>query len=187
MSIEESLRTEGYRVQAELVRGDAAQSIVDAAEQFDADLTAMTTTHSRTHRARSLGAGQRAGSESFAQRKPVFLVRSGTENVQIPSLKRILVPLDGSELAETAFTQAQTLAKELSGSIVALRVLEPFTRLEREMIWQRHLVVDDVEFERRTEAEEYLHQIQGQLNEASIPGEVKLYSILETQQAPFCK
>ncbi|MBV7339502.1 universal stress protein [Chloroflexi bacterium TSY] len=172
--IKESLNAQGYSAQAEIVRGDAAQSIVDAAEQFNADLIAMTT-HGRTGIAR-WALGSVADRIIRTADQPVFLVRNEIEIPEKPSLKRILVPLDGSELAETAFTQAQTLAKELSGSIVTLRVLEPFSRLERELIWQQHLVVDDVEFERRTDAEEYLHKIESRMDAADIPCESKLYS-----------
>lgn len=172
--IQESLKAQGYSTQAEVIRGDAAQSIVDAAEQFNADLIAMTT-HGRTGIAR-WALGSVADRIIRTADQPVFLVRNGIEIPEKPSLKRILVPLDGSELAEIAFTQAQTLAKELTGSIVTLRVLEAFTRLEKELLWQQHLVIDDVEFERRIDAEEYLHKLASQMDAANIPCESKLYS-----------
>lgn len=40
-------------------------------------------------------------------------------------LNRILLPLDGSELAETALAPATALAEALSAEIVLLRVVDP--------------------------------------------------------------
>jgi nucleotide-binding universal stress UspA family protein len=70
--------------------------------------------------------------------------------------KRVLVPLDGSELAESVMPFLMDIAGPLDMAVVLLRVLEPITPMAVE--GGRMLAVDDVDTRRR-DAEEYLAPI----------------------------
>ena len=41
--------------------------------------------------------------------------------------KRILVPIDGSELSKLAFEQALSLAKMVNGDVTVIHIIEPYT------------------------------------------------------------
>ena len=111
------LRHQGRRVEPAFAFGDPAEQILRSAA--DADLIVMGT-HGR-------GAGGRAvfGSvaDRVARRAPVatLLVRGAAESA---SLARIVVPLDGSHLAETAVPLAATLADDLGLPIHLVQVID---------------------------------------------------------------
>ena len=94
-----------------VARGDAAEQILHAIEERDADLVVMTT-HGR-------GALGRAVYGSVADRiarfspVPVLLVRPGPDAEAEPAadIARLVLPLDGSDLAEAALPLAVELAK----------------------------------------------------------------------------
>ena len=67
--------------------------------------------------------------------------------------KRVVVPLDGSELAEGILPIASQIAGPLDLEVVLLRVLQPITPIIDETA--RSIVVDDLE-SRRARAREYL-------------------------------
>lgn len=59
---------------------------------------------------------------------PVLLVRSwqsGAGEADLGERRRVLVPLDGSELAEEALPVAERLADALSGELILLRAVPP--------------------------------------------------------------
>ena len=70
--------------------------------------------------------------------------------------KRVLVPLDGSELAESVLPLLTEIAGPLDMTIVLLRVLEPIPPMAAE--GTRHIVIDDLDTRRR-DAAEYLGPI----------------------------
>lgn len=100
--------------------GDPAEVILATAGEDD--LIIMTTHGS--------GAGARAVFGSVADRvvryskSPVLVVRGGERPVITAPITRIVVPLDGSDLAEQALTLAMELASSLKVSIRLLRVLD---------------------------------------------------------------
>ncbi len=74
--------------------------------------------------------------------------------------KRVLVPLDGSPLAEGVLPFLMDIAGPLDMAIVLLRVLEPVPPMAVE--GTKHVVVDDL-VARRRDAQEYLAPIAASL------------------------
>jgi nucleotide-binding universal stress UspA family protein len=79
--------------------------------------------------------------------------------------KRALVPLDGSPIAETIIPFILEIAGPLDMEVVLLRVVEPIPPIALE--GSRHIEVEDVEL-RRTDAEEYLAPIAGELRNKGV-------------------
>lgn len=79
--------------------------------------------------------------------------------------KRVLVPLDGSPIAEAIIPFILEIAGPLDMEVVLLRVVEPIPPIALE--GSRHIEVEDVEL-RRTHAEEYLAPIAVELRNKGV-------------------
>ena len=115
-------------VRGELVTGRPAEEILRYAEQNNVDLMMMAT-HGRSGIKR-WAMGSVADKVLRASKVPVWLVRAGMgERPDDESLRRtIVVPLDGSPLAESVLPHVETLAKQRGPQpidIVLLAVCEP--------------------------------------------------------------
>ncbi|MCX6049424.1 MAG: universal stress protein [Chloroflexi bacterium] len=127
-TIQQQLQKAGYRVLTQLAEGDAAEQILDVATHAHADLIAMAT-HGRSGLTRwALGSVAERVSQSSTL--PVLLMR-GQADLPHGKIERILVPLDGSILAEKALTHAQTLAKENGAELLLFQGI-PFIDVEDE-------------------------------------------------------
>jgi nucleotide-binding universal stress UspA family protein len=112
------LRAAGLRAHARVAVGYAADQIVQAATQFD--LVTMAT-HGRSG-IRRWAFGSVADSVLRRATTPLLLVRADqTEVVATGRPRRILVPLDGSALAEQALPVAMELARAAKATIVLMR------------------------------------------------------------------
>ena len=81
--------------------------------------------------------------------------------------KYILLPLDGSELAEVAIADAAAIARPNNAEITLLRVLRPITDVIK--IDTKHVIyIDDQLENRKRRAYEYLKSISDQLKKESI-------------------
>jgi len=110
-------------VRSELAVGDAAPEIVGCAERSHVDLIALAT-HGRSGIGRWLH-GSVAEAVLHATTTPLLLLQPGVERAAAPlALQRLVVPLDGSPLAEAALPVAEDLARALGLPIVLLRVVE---------------------------------------------------------------
>ncbi|OGQ78568.1 MAG: hypothetical protein A3F90_01055 [Deltaproteobacteria bacterium RIFCSPLOWO2_12_FULL_60_19] len=111
----------GAAVDCSVEIGRAAEVIVDRAAAQAGTLIAMTT-HGRSGVKRWL-LGSVAEKVLHAATNHVLLVRATDERKKTEevSLKRIVVPLDGSKLAELALPQAAELARTLGLEIVLVR------------------------------------------------------------------
>jgi nucleotide-binding universal stress UspA family protein len=118
----EPLRRQGRKVETAVGFGDPADLIVQGAAEADADLIVMGS-HGR-------GGGGRFLYGSVADRVarhgpcPTLIVRGGGQAVSAPPLTRVVVPLDGSALAERALPTAAALANDLGLPIHLVRVVE---------------------------------------------------------------
>lgn len=124
--VEKSVAQEGLRVETVRVVGAAHQEILRHAEENGFGLIAMAT-HGRSGLNRWVY-GSVADKVLHASDLPLLLVRpSGREKVlpQRRLLESLVVPLDGSELAEEALPFAEALAIRLELSITLVRVV-PF-------------------------------------------------------------
>lgn len=110
------------KVECIVEHGKPAELIVDKAAANSGTVIAMTT-HGRSGLNRWL-LGSIADKVLHAAANPLLLVRAG-ETIQTDRaamLARILVPLDGSALAETVLPHSAELAQKLGLEIVLLRV-----------------------------------------------------------------
>lgn len=113
-------RAQGAEVEVVVRFGDPAEAIIAAAA--DADLTVMTT--------RGRGAAGRMLFGSTADRvarhggTPTLLLRGGAEPVAAVAPRRLVVPLDGSPLAERALPVAVRLAQAWHLPLHLIRVVD---------------------------------------------------------------
>jgi nucleotide-binding universal stress UspA family protein len=114
------LRTEDREVELLQTWGDPADRIIEAAA--DADLIAMAT-HGRTGGERFIY-GSVTDCVARAVSVPVLLVPR-SHVASDPLIERIVVPLDGSDLAESAMPTAHALARHLAVPLHLLRVIDP--------------------------------------------------------------
>ncbi len=127
-TIRQQLHNAGYRVSTRLVEGDAAEQILEVAAHINIDLIAMAT-HGRSGITRwALGSvAERVSQNSIL---PVLLLRGQTD-LPHSKIKRILVPLDGSRLAEKALANAQQLAQANDAELCLFQGI-PFINVEDE-------------------------------------------------------
>jgi len=93
------------------------------ADQEDADFIVMTT-HGRSGVSRWT-MGSIADKVLRTTSRPLILIHA-TTHARVPeNVQRILVPLDGSELAEAALPQAEQFARSMSASLVLVRAVVP--------------------------------------------------------------
>ena len=117
----------GISVECEVKVGSPATVILDLAESARADLIAMAT-HGRTGPQRWVF-GSVAAKVLSGTTLPVLLVRANPAPRPLAPIRRILVPLDGSELAERALVPARHVAAAFDAEIILFRVRDfPGTR-----------------------------------------------------------
>jgi nucleotide-binding universal stress UspA family protein len=95
--------------------GDAASAILDRSESGEVEAVVMAS-HGRGGLGRWL-LGSIATKVVRGSRLPVLVVNAQTKVPPNPELKRILVPLDGSETAEAALKWAVPLAKDFGAEL----------------------------------------------------------------------
>ena len=122
-------RSQAIKVWGELAAGYPAEEILRFATEKDIDVILMAT-HGRSGIKRWI-MGSVADKVLRASSVPVWLVRAGIpEGIVYDKWPKrtILVPLDGSELAEAVLPHVETLAKQRGAElveVVLLRVCEP--------------------------------------------------------------
>jgi len=99
-----------------------------------------------------------------ASDRPVLLVKSPPAEARSPGgalLKRVLVPLDGSEEGESALPYAAALGRSLGSELVALHVVEPVPWLALSMPLASPMPQDIDRL--MASADEYLKEVQKKL------------------------
>ncbi len=127
------------KVDYKVLKGDAAEEIVDYANKAKIDLIVMSTQgHSGVKR---WALGNVANKVSRATRKQVFLIRAkgAKTDVDIVGLSKVLVPVDGSRESEYILRYVTHMATELDLEVTLLHVwaltIEPhniFKQLDKE-------------------------------------------------------
>jgi nucleotide-binding universal stress UspA family protein len=149
------------RVGMRVVYGPAAEAILRAADDEHADVIVMST-HGRGDLGRWLY-GSVADDVLRHTTLPIVLISAACERSwSIEGPFRLLVPLDGSPLAEAALGPAGEVADALGAALVLLRVVEPadgFAALETTYLPAQSQGVLD-------EAQEYLDGIPTSLSMA---------------------
>jgi nucleotide-binding universal stress UspA family protein len=156
------------RVKTTLLDGDVTPALQDYASKVGADLVVMST-HGRGAFGR-FWLGSIADDLLREMPRPVLLVRPedgkpdfGRETV----LRNILVPLDGTELAERILAPAMAMAGLFDGSLTLFRVVQPAVRPSylhegSGVAGLTHSVLEQVQTlqrERRDEAQMYLDRM----------------------------
>lgn len=111
----------GTGVRIAVLLGKPAEEIMAEAERHRDALIVMTT-HGRSGIGKRLF-GYVTDRVVHSSTVPVLIIRSGAARPTIPSFQSILVPLDGSALAETALTYAGQLAEAVNAEIQFVRVV----------------------------------------------------------------
>jgi nucleotide-binding universal stress UspA family protein len=120
---------EGVRAQGELAVGHPGEEIINCTLRHDVDLILLAT-HGRSG-IRRWALGSVADKILRVSKVPVWLVRAGVREEIIHDKwprTTMLVPLDGSELAESVLPHVEGLAKQWGpeeAEVVLLRVCEP--------------------------------------------------------------
>ena len=113
----------GLKVHGYVIRGDAAVEIIRYAQQEKIDLIALAT-HGRSGLQRWLY-GSVAEKVLHTTPTPLLLIRPSDVQAALPQeLRQIVIPLDGSLLAEAALPAAEALAAKAKVPLVLLRVVE---------------------------------------------------------------
>ena len=111
-----------------VARGDPAEQILRAIARHAIDVVVMTT-HGRGAIGRAIF-GSVADRVSRASPVPILLVRSqpSVDATALAEVRRLLVPLDGSDLAEAALPLARELAQRLEAPVHLVQAVD-FTAL----------------------------------------------------------
>jgi nucleotide-binding universal stress UspA family protein len=145
-------------IETAMVVGPAARTIVNFAKDRQIDLIVLSS-HGYTGLKQWVYGNVAI---KILRRSPcdTLLVRPFT-SVEPFSKKRILVPLDGSQLAERALKPAAALATALDMDILLLRVLPPiYSELEP---MSAQYMFNNIEAKERDEARAYLQDIKTKL------------------------
>lgn len=135
--------------------GGPAEAITEYSEERGAGLIAMTT-HGR-------GGFDRWAMGSVADRLlhmtriPLLLIRASEDVAQAGPIRSVLVPLDGSELAEGALPLATALAQAMHPTIRLFRAVPPFSATYANIPYYEYMA--RAEAEARLTASSYLSDV----------------------------
>jgi len=120
----EELQAKGLKVTMEIAYGPPAEAVLSYAADEEIDLIAMST-HGRSGISRWVF-GSVADKVLHGTSRPLLLVRADgapQEGAKLPSISKILVPLDGSELSLAVLPFVEDLARALGASLVLFHVV----------------------------------------------------------------
>lgn len=138
----------GLKVTTRVAWGRPSDMIRQIADEASADLIVMTT-HGRSGIARWL-IGSVADNLLRTANRPLLLVRAQEETPAPLNVRSILVPLDGSHLAESGLTFVKGFARQLSARVILERVIVPPTILYAEQyIPSSSPILEDLEADAR--------------------------------------
>jgi len=119
------LRSAGIAVRTVTTVGDAAAEVLRSAEGHHADLVAIAT-HGRSGVRRWLY-GSVADAIIHSATKPVLLLRPADTPQPPFDIRRVVVGLDGSPIAEAALATAEDIARRFDAPLMLVRVVETST------------------------------------------------------------
>lgn len=155
------LRDARHKATARVAWGRPSEMIRQIAGEASADLIVMTT-HGRSGIARWL-IGSVADNVLRTANCPLLLVRAQEETPAPLNVRSILVPLDGSHLAESGLAFVKGFAKQLSARVILERVIVPPTMLYAEQyIPSSAPILEDLEAEARDYLETKRERVEGE-------------------------
>jgi nucleotide-binding universal stress UspA family protein len=178
-TIQEKVRTElgnwgaklGTPVTIEVLAGKPAQEILSYAADKNVSLVVMASRGTSGQGPWRLG--NIAAKVLRATTKPVLLVRKGApaEGLQRKGLiKKILVPLDGSKVAEQIVPHAEELARGMGAELILFHAYETFLGVisGEAMVTMPAEEIKEVNKNREEDAKAYLKTIAGTLREMGL-------------------
>ena len=163
------LRQSGHTVQTLVVSGDPAASIITTANDLDASLIVMTT-HGRGAVGRLIY-GSVADAVARDAQVPVMVVRA-REAVSGPvGITRLVVPVDGSPLAEESLPVATAISRRLGTPIHLISVVNPIDLLPPAIGMAEAVpaeVYAETEAEIEQDAHDYLDRVSRQLQKQGL-------------------
>lgn len=175
--VAESLRKDGLTVSSVAHEGHPAASIVQEAESVPATLVAMCS-HGRSGITGWL-LGSTADKVLHATSQPVLIVRSRERHAPRSEVKlrSLLVPLDGSPLAEQALPHAVALAEALRLKVMLLRAtpsMPDYTLHFASRVSYPFTHIQDLSEKADAEAREYLDVVCEKLRQQDVSVERRL-------------
>lgn len=168
------------KVEGKVVIGHPAEEILRFADQEEVDLLLMAT-HGRSGIKR-WALGSVADKVLRSATVPVLLVRAATLEETADDegrIRKIVVPLDGSEMAESVLPQIEMMARQANGELVDIILLmvceplvipplatSPITTMEVPTNWGK--IVEEHMAYSNGLAREYLAGIEARLNNAGL-------------------
>lgn len=118
----------GVAVERQIAEGEPEEMIVAAADRSGADMIVMSS-HGRGAIGRAIF-GSVADRVTRSSTVPVLVLRTPDDAAPAdPPVRRIVVPLDGSELAEEALPVAVGVARSLGAPIHVVRAVDPVANM----------------------------------------------------------
>jgi nucleotide-binding universal stress UspA family protein len=120
----EALKGTGFHTKYEVAVGDPAKEIVDYADEHDIGLIIMAT-HGRSGIKR-WAIGSVADKVARYARQPVMIIRAKSDHrhaIKSGTLKKIIVPLDGSPASEAVIPYIGELADKLKAEVILFQAM----------------------------------------------------------------
>jgi len=154
-----TMTANGVVIETKIVNGSSAEAIVQYAEGAGVDLIVMSS-HGRTGSRRWVYGSV---AEKVMHHAPcaTAIIRAHVE-VSMFENRKILVPIDGSELAERALGPALALARAVNSNVYLLRVVaagEPMAESMRPTGEQVEAALTATDLEEKGVAEAYLQSV----------------------------
>ena len=151
----------GLHVECALLKGTTAPALEDYVERTGTDLVVMTS-HGRGGIGR-LMLGNVADQLVRRLNVPVLVIRPGEKASPAESQRRrILVPLDGSPLAESIMEEAKTFARITESELMLVMIVLPLPILLPPYAWPPETLTQSPEH-RELAARQYLEAVMKQL------------------------
>lgn len=172
-----ALRAAGFTVETRVLAGDPAGHIVEAAANDGADMIVMAS-HGRGVLGRLLH-GSVADRVAREATVPVMVVRAAQQQPGPVAIARLVLPLDGSPLAEQSIPVATALAKRLAIPLILVRavnmadLMPPAIGMGEAIPFQ---IYDETEEEMNKEATSYLDAQAEKLRQEGLTVTTKVLS-----------
>lgn len=176
-ALSRDLQAAGHTVTAEAYYGDPAGKIVEAAANGGANLIVMAS-HGRGVMGRLLH-GSVADQVAREATVPVMVVRAAQQQSGQVEIARLVLPLDGSPLAEQSIPVATALARRLTTPLFLVRavnmaeLMPPAIGMGEAIPFQ---IYDETEDEMNKEATSYLDAQAGKLRQEGFTVSTKVLS-----------
>jgi nucleotide-binding universal stress UspA family protein len=166
----DELRPFGLSIQTEVLEGPIADRLIEFAQRQEYDLIALSSHGQSGLSGWTLGSV--AQKVILRSRKSILLVPAYADgattelNAELGALtfQRILVPLDGSQRAESVLAKASALARHHGAELLLIHVVTPPHLLQRMPLSEEDLALSDRIVERNQyEAERYFEQLSMRL------------------------